>query len=137
MATPQARAKRTVQELLAAVKGLSSAELREFEREFTSWREHNGKGDAGRSDEEALLARIRQNSTLPREDQQRFDRLRRTRQAGKLTKPEERRLQALWQRVEQMNAVRLEALAELARGRGTDVRSLMRQLGLSENRDVF
>jgi hypothetical protein len=137
MAAPQARAKRTVKELLAAVKDLSSAELREFEREFTSWRDHNGQGDGTPSEEEALLARIRQNATLPTAEQRRFERLRRKRQAETLTPSEGQQLQALWQRVEQMNAARLEALAELARRRHTDVRTLMRQLGLSENRNVY
>jgi hypothetical protein len=49
----------------------------------------------------------------------------------------ETELQSLWQRVEQMNVARLEALTQLAQRHGTDVRTLMRELGLKENRDVF
>jgi hypothetical protein len=54
-----------------------------------------------------------------------------------LTPPEENDLQSLWRRVERMNVARLEALAELARRRGTEVKPLMRELGIPENRDVF
>jgi hypothetical protein len=64
-------------------------------------------------------------------------RLRRKQQAEELTKTEEQELQALWQRVEQMNVTRLRALSNLARHRGTDAKTLMREVGLSENRDVL
>lgn len=137
MATAQARAKRTVEELLAAVKQLPAAQLRQFEQELAAWRVQNGTRDATTANETALLAAIRQNSGLPGAEQRRFDRLRRKRQAETLTRSEEKQLQALWQRVEQMNVARLEALTELARLRGIDARTLMRELGLSENRDVF
>lgn len=46
-------------------------------------------------------------------------------------------LQDLWQRVEQMNVVRLTALTKLAQHRGTDVKKLMSELRLSENKSVF
>ena len=46
-------------------------------------------------------------------------------------------LQDLWQRVETMNIVRLQALAALAQRRGTDVRALMRDLGVADNLRVF
>jgi len=137
MAIPQAQAKQTVKELLAAVKGLSSAQLRAFERAFTSWRAQNEVGDAEASDEAALLACIQENSRLPGAEQRRFNRLRRKQQAEALTKVEQQELQALWQRVEQMNVTRLRALSKLAGQRRTDVKTLMRELGLSENRDVL
>jgi hypothetical protein len=137
MATAHARAKQTVKELLAAVKQLSPVQLRQFEREFTTWRDHNGQGDAAAPDEDPLLAAIRENSSLPAAEQQRFQRLRRRRQAETLSLSEEKELRALWQQVEQRNVARLEALTELARRRGTDVKTLLRELGISENRDVF
>jgi hypothetical protein len=137
MAIGHARAKQTVRELLAAVKQLSPVQLRQFEREFTAWREQNGGGDAAALDEESLLAAICANSSLPAAQQQRFNRLRRKRQAETLSPSEAKELQALWQQVEQRNVARLEALTELARRRGSDVKSLMRELRLSENRDVF
>jgi hypothetical protein len=131
MATTPTRGLRNVDDLLAAVKQLPAAELREFQQQFAAWSGQNG------NDDEALLAVIRTNSALPAREQRRFNRLRRKRQAETLTGSEEQQLQDLWRRVEQMTATRLEALGELARRRGTDVRTLMRQLGLAENRDVF
>jgi hypothetical protein len=140
MATVPTRPSWTADDLFAAVKRLPPAELREFQRRFAAWwgegREPN-TGSFVEGDEETLLAAIRDNSTLPAPEQRRFNRLRRKRQAGTLTGPEEKQLQALWSRVEQMNVARLEALGELARRRGTDIQTLMRQLGLPENRDVF
>ena len=134
MPTVQVPAQLTVEHLMAAVKQLSPAELREFTWQFAEWQKQNGK----QVDEEAaLLACIEENSRLPAAEQRRFNRLRRKRQAETLTKPEEAELQALWQRVEQMNVVRLEALTKLAQRRGTDVRTLMRQLGLAKRPDVF
>ena len=140
MTSLRARAKPTVQKLLETVKQLSPAELREFEQQFAAWRALDGNPDLhslNRADEEGLLACILENSSLPTSDQSRFNRLRHKRQAGKLTGTEEKELQALWERVEKMNVTRLEAVAELSRRRGTDVKTLMRDLGLSENHDVF
>lgn len=131
MATAPTRGPWTADELLAAVKQLPPAELREFQRQFAAWSGQNG------DDEGALLAAVRENSTLPAAAQRRFNRLRRKQQGGTLTRAEEKQLQALWSRVEQMNVARLAALVELARRRGTNVRTLMCQLGLPENRDVF
>jgi hypothetical protein len=136
--------KLTISELLGAVKQLSPAELHEFTRQFLVWQEQNGmqvsqsKIPRSEAEEEmALLACIEENSRLPQALQQRFNLLRRKRQAETLTKSEEAELQALWQRVEQMNVARLEALTKLAQRRSTDVRTLMRELGLKENRNVF
>jgi hypothetical protein len=140
MAAAPARAAWTADDLLAAVKQLPPADLRTFQKQFAAWPGQNNGPDVASSpaaDEEALLATIRENSTLPAAEQRRFDRLRRKRQAGTLTEPEGKRLQALWRQAEQMNVARLEALGELARQRGIDVRTLMRQLGLPENGDVF
>jgi hypothetical protein len=140
MATAPSRTLRSVDDLLDAVKHLPPAELQKFQQQFAAWlAQNNGRNGAlsTETDEETLLAAIRANSTLRPADQRRFNRLRRKRQAGNLTGAEGKQLQALWSRVEQMNAARLEALAELARRRGTDVRILMTELDLPENRDVF
>jgi hypothetical protein len=140
MATAPTRARWTVDDLLAAVKSLPPEELREFRRGLDAWSRQSHEADQTSSPEggeEALLAVLRENSTLPAAEQRRFNRLRRKQQEGTLTGTEEKQLQALWSRVEQMNVARLAALIELARRRGTDVRTLMRQLGLPENRDAF
>ena len=89
------------------------------------------------TEEAALLTCIEDNSGLPAPEQRRFKRLRSKHQAETLTKAEAAELQAFWQRVEQMNVARLEALTALAQLRGTDVKRLMRELGLVKSPDVF
>jgi hypothetical protein len=123
----------TMEQLLAAAKQLSPDELREFAGQFTAWQKQHDQQE----EEAALLAVIEENSRLPPAEQRRFNRLRRKNQAETLTKPEAAELQALWQRVERMNVALLEALTNLAKRRGTDVRRGMRELGLSESPDVF
>jgi len=54
-----------------------------------------------------------------------------------LTPAEAEALQALWQRVEAMNVTRLQALATLAQRRNTDVKTLMRDLGVTDNLSAF
>ena len=134
MPTVQVPAQLTVEHLMAAVKQLSPSELREFMQQVAAWQQQNGQ----RAEEEAaLFACIADNSRLPTAAQRRFNRLRRKRQTTTLTNPEAAELQALWQRVEQMNVARLEALTTLAQRRGTDVQTLRRELGLAEPPDVF
>ena len=140
MATAPARAQWAVDDLLAAIKHLPPAEFHEFQRQFAAWAgQNNGLNGVSypEREEETLLAAIRENSSLSAAAQRRFNRLRRKQQDGTLTTSEEQQLQDLWRQAEQMSGVRLESLAELARRRGTDVRTLMRQLGLPENRNVF
>jgi hypothetical protein len=135
MGTIHAHAEWTTDDLLAAVKRLPPAELGEFQRRYAAWRrQKNGAGPmrSGDGDEAALLAQIRDNSSLPGPDQRRFNRLRRKRQAERLSQSEAKELQALWQRVEQMNVERLRAFCALARQRGTDLDTLQCQLGMSE-----
>ncbi len=140
MATAPARPASGVNDLLAAVKQLPPAELREFQWQFAAWSGPNsrsGRDSGPEPSEEALLAIIQENSSLPAGDQRRFNRLRRKRQAGTLSRSEDQELQDLWRQVEQKNATRLEALGELSRRRGTDLRTLMHELGLAENCDAF
>ena len=134
MPTVQVPVELTVEHLMAVVKQLSPAELHEFMQQLAAWQQHNGQQA---EEEAALLARIKESSSLPTAEQRRFDRLRRKRQAGTLTKSEAAQLQALWQHVEQMNVTRLQALTALAQRRGTDVKTCMRELGLAESPDVF
>jgi hypothetical protein len=134
MPTVQAPVQLSVEHLMTAVKQLPPAELREFTQRIAEWQERDNK----QADKEAaLMACVRANSALPAAAQRQFNRLRRKHQSGKLTRTEKDELQELWQRVERMNVVRLEALTKLARLRGKDVRTLMRELKLSENLRVF
>lgn len=84
-----------------------------------------------------MLARIRFYSHLPQKAQQRLNYLRRKRQAEEITDSELTELQAFWSRVEWRNVERLEALIELAKLRGTDLDTLMHDLGLDKKRNVF
>ena len=134
MATTRTATQFTVDELAAAVKRLSPAELHEFPQRLAEWQGRNGSQMEA---EAALLKRIAENSRKSPAKQRRFNRLRRKHQAESLTDPEAAELKALWQQVEQMNAARLQALSELAQLRGTSVQALLRDFGLPENRDVF
>jgi hypothetical protein len=134
MPTVQVPAQLTVEHLMAAVKQLSPAEWREFQQQLTAWQAQNGVPE---STEAELVTCINVNSRLPAATQRRFNRLRQKRQAETLTPAEAEELQTLWRRVEAMNVIRLQALTTLAQRRGTDVRSLMCDLGMTDNFSVF
>ena len=133
MPTVNVPAQLSVQHLVSAVKQLTPAELREFMQQLTAWQQQGQPSD----EETTLLRHIEQNSRLPVTEQRRFNRLRRKAQSATLTQAETEKLQALWQKVERMNVARLEALTRLARLRGTDVRTCMRDLGLEASPDAF
>ncbi|HET6383497.1 MAG TPA: hypothetical protein VFJ58_08920 [Armatimonadota bacterium] len=124
---------RSVEHLLKAVKELPPADLDRFAREFREWQAAEG----GAVDDTALLARIDANSRLPGGQQQRFEELRRKRQDGRLPPDEEYELHALWDRSEEMNVARLEALMELARRRGVDLDTVMHDLHLDQRTRAF
>jgi hypothetical protein len=134
MPTMDVPAPLTVEHLMAAIKQLSPGEWQEFQRQLTEWQEQNGRRE---ETEASLLVCIQENSRLPDAEQRRFHQLRRKHQSEGLTAFEEAELQALWQRVEQMNVARLEALTRLAQHRNTDVRTLMRELGIPADPGVF
>lgn len=142
MPTIQVTAEMSVRQLLDAVMQLPADERMKFEREFKKLRSRsNGvkqKPPANRTDTEAdLLARIKVNSSLPDAAQRRFNRLRRKFQDETISESELIEYQGLISRLEWMTVERLEALIELARKRGTDVKTLMRELGLLKKRNVF
>lgn len=124
----------TAAHAIAVVKRLPPAELRKFNRQFSTWQQHRQKPV---EEEVLLLARIEENSRLPAAKQRRFNRLRRKHQTESLTAVELAELQGFWQQVERMNVRRLEALHQLAQRRGTTLRTLMREFGFAEHLDVF
>jgi hypothetical protein len=134
MPTLHVPAELTVEHLLAAIKQLSPAEWREFQQRLSEWQAENGPQA---EPEAALLASIQENSQLPDADQRRFNHLRHKLQAEALSSPEEIELQELWERVEQMNVARLQALTRLAQRRNVPVSTLMRELGIREDPGVF
>ncbi len=132
----------TAEQLLAAVKQLPEDELRKFERQFQNWQRRSNGGKQKSREKQAeteadLIARIKFNSCLPDTAQRRFNRLRHKLQDETISESELTELQGLWSRVEGMNVERLEALIELARLRGTDVKTLMSEMGLNRRRNVF
>src|SRR5262245_10336469 len=118
MPTVHVPAQLTVEHLMAAIKQLTPVEWKELQQQLTEWQDQNGTREEA---EAALLACIQENSRLPAYEQRRFDQLRQKHQAEGLTPSEEAELQGLWQRVEQMNVSRLEALTRLAQHRKTEV----------------
>jgi len=132
MPTIEAPVQLNVEHLLTAVKQLAPEELQAFMKELLAWQQQNAAAE-----EAALLAIVEENSRLPDKTQRRFETLRRKLQAETATESEVAELQKLWQRVEQMNVTRLEALVKLADRRGTDIKTLMGELGLDKKPDVF
>jgi hypothetical protein len=79
-------------------------------------------------EESKLFAVI--NQGLSEDEWQRYHALIARRQAETLTEPERQELIALCDRLEEMNAARMEKLAELARLRGVTLDHVMDQLGI-------
>jgi hypothetical protein len=117
----------TVEHLMAAIKQLSPAELREFVQHFAAWHEKNS---AQVDEETALLVTIEENSRLPAVEQRRYERLRRKCERRTLTEPELAEYQWLLQQLEAGNVRRVEALIALAQRRGTTLQGIMAELGL-------
>jgi hypothetical protein len=127
MPTVLVPAQLTVEHLMAAIRQLSPAELREFAQHFAAWQE----GNSTQEDEEAaLLATIEKNSRLPPTEQRCYERLRRKCGRRTLTEHELAEYQWLLQQLEARNVKRLEALIALAQRRGTTLQGIMVELGL-------
>lgn len=124
MATQPVPVALSVEQLLEAIKHLSPAELREFRQQFTAWQEHNGKQAEG---DTALLRAAK--ARLPATAERRLQRLIAKSEQGTLTAKELADYQALAQRAEQINAMRVEALAELVRRRGKPAAVVLEEIG--------
>jgi hypothetical protein len=118
----------TMEQLLAAVKQLSPGELREFAEQFAAWQKQHDQQNEGEAE---LLARIEENSRLPPAEQRRYEQLRRKCERRTLTERELAEYQALLQQLEARNVKRIEALIALGQRRGTTLRGVMKELGLS------
>lgn len=81
-----------------------------------------------------LLARIRLNSSLPDAAERRHKRLRRKLQDETISEDEVKELQLLTSRFEAMAVERLASALELAKLRGTDFKTIWRDLGLDKSR---
>jgi hypothetical protein len=124
MLTVLVPAQLTVEHLMAAVKLLSPAELREFAQQFAAWQEKNG----AQADKEAALVQAT-NARLPIADERRLKRLIAKSERGTLTPKELDEYRLLAQRTEQLNVTRVEAFAEIVRRRGNLCRWSWRKSG--------
>lgn len=124
MPTVQVSAQLSVEQLIAAVKQLSPAELSEFTAQFAEWQKQNGQQEK----EEAALIRTTK-VRLPATDERRLKRLIAKSEHGTLTPKELEIYRSLAQQAERLNVTRLEALAELVRRRGKPARIVMQEIG--------
>ena len=111
----------TVEQLLAAVDHLSPAQRREFQHRLAQRQAQDG---GPQPDEEGLVRAAR--ARLPAASERRLKRLAAKSERGRLTPKELAEYRDLAQRID---ALRVEALAELARRRGQSVRAVRAALG--------
>ncbi len=122
----------TVEQLTAAAKRLSPAELDDFAVQLEAWRQqHRDQADA----EGAFLGIIEENSRLPAPQRRRYEQLRRKTDQGRLTEGELAEYQLLLEQLEARNVKRVKALVALAERRGTTLRGVMAQLGPQSRHD--
>lgn len=124
MATAQSSSGSITARLMANVKQLTPAELREFTRQFAAWQ--HAIGDA--HDDEASLVEAC-TVRLPAADERRFKTLVGKSERGALGPKELAEYRTLVARAEQLDAARLSALTELSRRWGQPVRAVMEVVG--------
>ena len=130
MPTVLVPAQLTVEHLMAAVKQLSLAELRDFAQQFAAWQEKNDT----QADEETSLIQATK-ARLPVADERRLKQLIDKSERGTLTPKESDEYRVLAQRAEQVTVTRVEALAELVRQRGKPGHVVMAEIGWESGED--
>jgi hypothetical protein len=121
----------TQSDLLQAASQLPAQELEDFVAEITEiHRQRQASDQLHQSYEEALVETIHR--SLSPELQARWDELIRKRDEASLIPVEYDELLELTEQVEELNVQRITALSTLAQSRGLDLRSMMRELNLSE-----
>jgi hypothetical protein len=121
----------TQSDLLQAASQLPAQELEDFVAEITEiHRQRQASDQLHQSYEEALVETIHR--SLSPELQARWDELIRKRDEASLIPVEYDELLELTEQVEELNVPRITALSTLAQSRGLDLRSMMRELNLSE-----
>jgi hypothetical protein len=130
MAAPSGPDPPSLEQLLEAIGRLSPAQRREFERRLAARRAEDGNEGS----DQATLVRVAR-MRLPAVTERRFKRLIARSERGRLTREELAEYQALAQEVQRIDAMRAEALAELARRRGKPVRTVMAEIGCEGGTD--
>jgi len=127
MITVRVDAQMSPDDLLKAVGQLNTFELDGFLAQVLQLRAQRQTTNLAQREAELLL---RINEGVPTKIRPRYEALKEKRDAELLSPQEHQELLNLVTVVENVQAQRLEALAELARLRKTTVRDLMRQLGI-------
>ena len=127
MPTVEVRSQVSLDELLNGVAQLDTPELERFLSQVLALRAKRIAPCLLREETE-LLEKI--NQGLPLDVQQRYDELTAKRQAETLNPEEHQELLALIEHIEQEDAERAQALAELAQLRNMSVTTLMAELGI-------
>lgn len=133
MPTIQVEAQMTAGQLLKAVKQLPRPELDSFVEQVIMLRACQRAPRLVQVETE-LLTKI--NQGLGTQDQRRFDNLVSKREIEDLTADENAEFLRMTNLLEALNVERMEALAELARIRGTTLLGLMKDLGITTPADA-
>jgi hypothetical protein len=123
----QVEARLSTDELLKAVGQLSKSELEQFAFQIIALRAQRQAPSLPQTESELLL---KINQGVPPEVQKRYDELIAKRRAKSLTPEEYDELLHLTEQTENLEARRMEYLAELARLRHTSLAKLMENLGI-------
>lgn len=127
MPAVQVKVQLSANKLMEAVASMSQAELEQFLLRVIALQAQR-KAPHLSAKESELLIKI--NRGLPPEIRTRLDRLVAKRKAQKLTSKEHQELLRLIDQLEEAEAARAEALAQLARLRGVSMTTLMNDLGI-------
>jgi hypothetical protein len=130
MAAPLARNPLNLEQILEAVAQLSPAEMDELEHRLAARRVENGNEGL---DERTLVRSARCRLTAAAEH--RLKELIVRSERGALTPSQLTEYQALAQEVQRLDAVRAQAIAELARRRGKSVRAVTGEIGCEGGED--
>lgn len=135
MTTIRVEAQMSPDDLLKAVGQLNTFELDGFLAQVLQLRAQRQTTNLAQREAELLL---RINEGIPAKIRPRYEALKEKRDAELLSPQEHQELLNLVTVVENVQAQRLEALAELARLRKTTIRDLMQQLGIKtpQHREV-
>ncbi len=131
-----------VEHLLNSIKQLSPTELDEFMQKFQEWQQEEVLVDEDvdpKASDAEVIAFIRENSSLPENENRRYWQLRYQREDDTLSDEESSEYDEFISKLDDMNIKRLEALAILVERWGKTVNEIRAELGLfiSQDKPIF
>ncbi len=131
-----------VEHLLNSIKQLSPTELDEFMQKFQEWQQGEVLVDEDvdpKASDAEVIAFIRENSSLPENENRRYWQLRYQREDEALSDEETSEYEGFISKLDDMNIKRLEALAILVERWEKTVNEIMAELGLfiSQDKPIF